>query len=489
MWITDTAHDRSCITDTVPILYERLAQRIAGSIEGGLLRTGERLPSLRAVCEREKVSLMTALAAYRRLEALGLVVARPRSGYVVSASSAPPLKGPAIRRARLSKHSTERDAVVAEVLSACTDSSLVPLGLGSPSADLLPLGSLRRMLRRLDVTHPALWASYSPAPGNTELRRLIAQRLRSRGLDVSADEVLLTAGATEGLALSLRAYLRPGDIVAVECPTYFGVLDAARSAGAQVVELPGDAQRGVDPSRLAAALKRHDVRAVVLIPSFANPTGSLMPPAQRRTWTEVLKRHAVALVEDDIFGELPYDGRKIAPMMTFADDATPSFLVGSLCKTLLPGGRLGYVVARSPWIERVSDLKQMTTLANATVPEHLASEYLSSGKYDRHLRTLVRRFELSVRGIEEEVARRFPPGTRVSHPKGGFLVWVELPENCDALRLFGAARREGISIVPGCVFTLGGGLGRFIRLNGAAGTVPRDALARLGRLAAKALLS
>jgi DNA-binding transcriptional MocR family regulator len=160
--------------------------------------------------------------------------------------------------------------------------------------------------------------------------------------------------------------------------------------------------------------------------------------------------------------------------------------VGSFSKTLLPGGRVGYAVARSPWIERLTDLKNTSTLANATLPEYLAAECLASGLYDRHLRHLTAGVRAGVRSLRDCIVRHFPAGTRVSDPKGGFLLWVELPKETDGLALFHAALKEGISIAPGCLFSLGAGLDRFIRLNGGASGDFDQAMATLGGLAASA---
>jgi len=463
--------------------YVAIADRLARSIQDGLVRPGERLPSLRALCESEGTSLMTALAAYRRLEATGVVEALPRSGYRVLAGHGPAPRGGALSVSRLVNHSTQRDDIVAQVLSAVADPRLEPLGLGCPTPDRFPLQVLRRMTGKLLTANPELWSVYSPPPGHPELRRQIARRLQARGLEVGADEVLVTNGASEGLSLALRALLGPGDLVALPCPTFFGILDAARSAGAQVLEFP-EGPEGPLLAPFLAACERHPVKATVLVPSFSNPTGLLMTPEHQASWMEALHAHGVALVEDDLYGEMAFDGRKPRPMIALArSGGPPCFLVGGYSKTLLPGARVGYVVARKPWIDRLTALKRVSTLANATLSEHLAARCLESGLFDRTLRRLVPALFQGVATLKAEVARHFPPGTRMSTPRGGFLLWVELPEGGDSLRLFHAAREAGISIAPGCLFSLGPGLERCFRLNGGATLAHPDAIATLGRLA------
>jgi len=464
--------------------YLDIAHRLARTIQDGLVKPGETLPSLRVFCQSQGVSLMTALAVYRHLEAIGLVEAVPRSGYRVLANQVAPLIHPAILRSRLTSSSTHRTDIISQLFLATADPAIAPLGFGCPSASLFPLSGLRRVTRDLLNSHKDLWVTYSTPPGYVELRRQIARRLQARGMDVGEEEVLLTAGGMEALSLSLRLLADPGDLVAVECPTFFGVVDAARNAGARIIELPGDPVAGLDPARLAAVCEKRQVRAAVLLPNFANPTGSVMPEARKREWMKVLQTHGVALIEDDVYGDLAWDGHKPSLLSaTPRQDGLPNLLVGSLSKTLLPGGRVGYVVARSPWIERLADLKSTSTLANATLSEHVASECLASGMFERHLRHLIPGIRAGVCRLRGCIARQFPAGTRVSDPAGGFFLWVELPRGTDSLTLFRAALKEGVSLAPGCIFSLGGGLDRFLRLNGAASGDLDQAMGVLGRLA------
>ena len=468
--------------------YQQIADHLARGIERGLVRPGERLPSLRALCRSHGASLMTALAAYRRLEDLGLVEALPRSGYRVRPHPAPATLRPPIRRPRLGSYRTERAELIARVLGAMVDPALVPLGHGCPSAELFPVAAFRRITARLLRSRRSLWASYSSSRGDPELRRLIAQRYQARGVDVQADDVLITVGAMEGLSLSLRRVVNPGALVAVECPTFFGIVDAARTAGARVIELPSDPQGGLDPGKLDGICRKHAIRAAVLMPTFANPTGSLMDEDRKADCMRVLEAHGVALVEDDVYGELAWNGRRHTPLCAFGrKNDQPNILVGSFSKSLLPGGRVGYVIAQSPWIEGLTDLKNTSTLANATLPQSLAAECLGSGLFDRHLRRLVPRLQLQVHSLRDKVARHFPPGTRMTDPTGGYFLWVELPKGAgmDGLSLFHAALAEGIGIAPGCLFSLGGGLDRFIRLNAGTGGDVDVAIATLGRLAAR----
>lgn len=466
-------------------LSQRIADAVARDIRTGVLRPGARLPSLRAVCEREGVSLMTALAAYRRLEMLRLVSAQPRSGYRVARSVADKLQRPAIPRARLLPAREGRTAILDAVLRAVSNPQLFPLGLGAPDPRLFPLASLRRVTGRLLSQDASLWARYALPPGDARLRRAIARQLSLRGARVSPEQVLITAGTMEALTLSVRSLLRPGDCVAVECPTFFGILDTLRATGLEVLELPTDPTLGLDPERLDAACRKRRVHAAVLMPHFSNPTGSRMPDARKTRLAEVLIQRRVTLIEDDIYADLAFDRRSLTPL--FAErkpGAEPAFvLAGSLSKSLLPAGRVGYLVADSPVIERLTEAKRVSTLANCALSERLAAECLESGLFDRHMRRFAPRLEEGVRRIADAVARHFPQGTRASDPEGGFMVWIELPDGIDGERLFWAAQDAGIAIVPGSVFSLTSGLERFIRLSGGIDPAAERAVQTLGRLA------
>lgn len=461
--------------------YERIADRVATAIKNGVLTPGARLPSLRLLCEREGVSLMTALAAYRRLEALGLVTAIERSGYRVAHATMRPLTGTAIARPRIARTRATRAGILGEVLEAASDRKLVPLGLATPDPSLFPLAALRRLTGSLLAADPTIWARYALPPGDLRLRRAIARRLAVRGAPVGAEHVLVTVGAMEALTVALRTFTRPGECVAVECPTFFGIHDALQAHGLDVVEIPTDPMLGIDPSHLDEACRKRRIAAAVLMPNIGNPTGSAMPSERKRELARVLSKHRVVAIEDDLYADLSFD-RRAAPPLLAQHSSAPIVLIGSLSKTLLPAGRVGYAVAEPSLIERMVEVKRASTLANPTLSELVAAECLESGLFDRHLRRLVPRLEAGVRSLAEAVLRSFPAGTRVSDPRGGFMLWVELPEGCDGERLFWAARESGICIVPGSVFSLATGLERFVRLSG--GTDPRSeqAIERLGRL-------
>jgi DNA-binding transcriptional MocR family regulator len=464
--------------------YQDIADAVARDIAAGLLLPGARLPSLRRLCEREGISLMTALAAYRRLEALRLVAAQPRSGYCVAQRAAEQVRRPAIAYARTRSARNGRASTVHAVLEAANDPSLFPLGLGCPDPRLFPQASLRRVTSRALAADSGLWTRYSLPPGDLPLRTAIARRLSARAARVLPEQVLITSGATEALSLAIRSLVQPGECVAIECPTFFGILDALQAHGVEVLELPSDPQHGLDPAELDKACKQRRVHAAVLMPSFANPTGSLMSSERKHALADVLRRRRVALIEDDVYAELAFDRRGLSPLFAerTRDQRAPFVLAGSFSKSLLPAGRIGYLVAEEPWLDRLMDAKRVSTLANNALAERVVATCLEDGLFDRHLRRLAPQLSEGVTQLVHAVAQHFPTGTRVSQPRGGFMVWVELPRGADGERLFWDAREAGVAIVPGSLFSLSRGLERYVRLSGGCAEGAGEAVAKLGHL-------
>ena len=470
--------------------YADLADDLTDAIRRGALRPGERLPSVRQACASRGVSASTVFQAYDLLEARGLIESRPRSGFFVRA----PQSGVAAEpMATMPVGDTTEVAIadlVMQVLGSTRDRDVVPLGSAFPSPRLFPLADLARSgARSMRALDPDRLVEDLSA-GNERLRHQIARRQTLAGIAVDPDEIVITHGAMEALDLCLRLLTRPGDIVAVESPTFYAALQALERHGLRAVEVATDPRDGVDPDALAAVLARYRVAACWLMPNFQNPLGSLMPVERKRAVVALLARHGVPLIEDDVYGELHFGATRPPPAKAF-DEAGGVLHCTSFSKCLAPGYRVGWVSAgqHAPALRR---LKTMTSLATA-VPSQLAiAEYLVQGGFDRHLRQLRRRLEVQQQAMRAGIERHFPAGTRVSRPQGGYFLWLELPEGADALALHRQALACSISIAPGPLFSADHRLRRGLRLN--FGHPPEDtriagALETLGQLAGRTGIS
>jgi DNA-binding transcriptional MocR family regulator len=464
--------------------YQRYANELEALIHSGELPAGARLPSVREASRQRRVSPSTVFEAYYLLQARGLIESRPRSGFFVRADAG---GLPAPRAASPRSRAVAVSDLVFEVLEATRRPGLVPLGSAFPGAELFPLQPLARALsagmRRLE---PLRIVEDLP-PGHEPLRHQIALRYGLSGTRVSADEIIITNGAMEALTLSLQSVTRPGDAVAVEAPAFYAALQALERLGLKAVEIPCDAQRGLDLDALADALQRQQVKACWFMPTFHNPTGSTLELAGRRELMRLLEAHEVPLIEDDVYAELYYGAHPMPPVKSL-DTRGLVMHCGSFSKCLAPGYRVGWVAA-GRYAEAITRAKTMTTLSTAVPSQHALAHYLAGGGYERHLRklrrTLARQYELAAR----LAARCFPAGTRLGTPAGGYFLWVQFPEGVDTLAMQREALTRGINIAPGQIFSSSRQFANCLRLNFGHPRDPRfePALRGLGAMAARML--
>ncbi len=294
---------------------------------------------------------------------------------------------------------------------------------------------------------------------------------------------MITNGCMEALNICLRAVTKPGDTVAIDSPCYFGILQCLDSLGLKALEIPTHPRDGVSLEALSYALDTQPIKACLFVLNFSNPLGSSMPDAQKERLVALLAEHDVPLIEDDIYGDLAFDGTR--PRMAKAFDRTGRVLLcDSFSKTLAPGYRVGWC-APGRWLARVEQLKLVTSVATATLPQMAIADFLANGGYNHHLRRIRRLYAEKVGQMSRAVSASFPAGTRLTRPAGGYVLWVELPPAVNSLELFDRALAAGVSIAPGPIFSAKGKFRNFIRLNCGIPWSPEveRAVERLGRLA------
>lgn len=463
--------------------YRNLADQTAQLIASGVLRVGDRLPSIRQACRSHDVSPITVTQAYQLLESQGLIEARPKSGYFVRPRRLQPLLEPEPTQPQGESTTLQVSDFIFQILDSVRDSRIVPLGSSFPSPHLFPLAKLGRFLASAARQLDPLATLSDLSPGNAELRRQIVLRYVAQGALVSPDEIVITSGAMEGLNLCLQAVTRPGDLIVVESPTFYAGLQAIERLGLRVVEVPSHPRSGVDLAALDRVLARYPVKACLLMLNFANPTGSCVPDERRQALLDILQRHDVALIEDDVYGELHFGP---PPLCSKALDRDGRVMhVSSFAKTLAPGYRLGWVAA-GRYREAIRRQKLSTSLATAVPIQVAIANYLRQGGYDTHLRGLRRTLQAQMRSLLAAIGAHFPADTRLAEPAGGYFLWLELPPGIDSLRLHQDALSRGISLAPGPIFSAQREFGRYLRLNFGHPETPeqRAALATLGALIA-----
>lgn len=477
-----------------PPLYEEVAARITALIERGTFAPGSRIPSVRQLSQQLQVSISTVMGAYRRLEDQGRIEARPQSGYYVRlhALSRPrhgsPLAEPETSRPAPDPTPVSAGQLTMRIMRHHHDPSLVPLGAAVPNPALLPLEKLNRSLTRAMRQAGEGGHIYDAPPGCEALRVQIARRLLLAGCTLAPDQIVTMTGGQEAVGLCLRALCQPGDTVAIESPIYYGVLQAIEMQGLKALEIPTHPRSGISLEALERALAQNGVKACLVIPNYSNPIGSLMPDENKQRLVEMLAARGIPLIEDDVYGDLGFGA--VRPKVCKAwDKAGDVLLCSSFSKTLSPGYRVGWV-APGRWQAQVMDQKLVANFATPLPTQLAVAEFLASGGYDHHLRRTRRVHAQQTASMAEAVAHYFPEGTRVTRPVGGYVLWVEMPLQTDALRLYEDALALGISLAPGPMFSACGRYGNFVRLNTAFWSSEVEAaLETLGRLVERQLCS
>lgn len=467
-------------------LYEEIAARIGGLIDQGTYRPGERIPSIRTLSRQMQVSVNTVMEAYARLENIGKVEARPQSGYYVRCRLPEPqgeiAKGESVVEPVACCVSIEEEPM--RIMRTLADPSVIPLGGGIPNSDLLPVQRLNRMLATETRRFPIQSVSYTGPRGTERLRTQIAKRSLSYGCAFSPEEIVVTSGCVEAVTLALQAACRPGDTVAIASPVYYTFLHSIQWMGLKVLEIPSTPREGMNIDVLGYAIRNNPVRACLVIPNFNNPLGCVMPEERKRELAALLAQHDIPLIEDDVYGDLAFGPTRPSAVKAY-DEKGIVLYCSSFSKTLAPGYRVGWIAA-GRYQRRIQQLKSLFNIATATPTQLAIAEFLANGGYDHHLRTIRRVYSRQMEKVRDAVARNFPPGTRVTRPEGGFVLWVEMPERIDASRLYEEARKKGIGIAPGTLFSTAGRYANCIRLNAAFWSERvEQALETLGGLAGR----
>ena len=431
-------------------LYRRLVDEIEQKIMSGVYQPGEKLPSIRELHKLSNLSISTIYHAYVELETMGLVQARPKSGYFVNPVALQKLRIPKFQKVSYPPKKVKLSSMINSVISAISNPYLLPLGSTVTDSALLPFKYFSRILKDLSHNELKSMISYTLSEGFPELRRQIALRTVGVIEGIRPEDIIITNGCMEAVALSLLAVTQPGDTVAIETPTNFGFLQLLQELGLLVMETPTDPQHGVDIDELDRILAQNPIKACLFVPNFHNPLGAIMPDANKRRLVELLGAYEVPLIEDDISSELYFSKQHPAPLKAFDKNDLVN-TCSSFSKTMAPGLRIGWVVPGKRFKEKIQNLKAAISVTSSTLDQYLVSEYLASGAYERHLRTLRNSLKKQIVLTAFAIQKQFPSETRLAVPSGGTLLWVQLPPDVDGLRIYQKALDHDIAIIPGVV--------------------------------------
>jgi DNA-binding transcriptional MocR family regulator len=471
-------------------LYEDVAKQVIAMVDNGTLPVGSRAPSVRALAAQLKVSVSTAVAAYEWLEEQGRLQARPQSGFYVKAQRREEVEEPEMSRPPETASAVTVGDLRLLLLTEFGQPGCVGLGASSGAVSDWSTKAVHALMNSISRSQPLLSASYAPPAGLATLRRQVAKWYLRAGCTLSADDVVITSGALEAIHLCLRAVTQPGDTVALESPTYWGILQTVEMLGLKALEIPTHPRTGPSLDALEVVLGQNLVKAVVLIPTAHNPLGSIMPEDSRRQLVGMIRRANVPLIEDEIYADLGFEAARPRACRSYDEgpsNASRVMVCGGVSKTVAPGLRIGWCIP-GKWVKEVTRMKAWLNIASPTLPQLALAQFLEEGGYERHLRKVTSIYRRQVERMSELIAEHFPRETRITRPQGGFLLWVELPEQVDAVALHDRAIKQGVSICPGVVFSATGKHRNCVRLNCGLLWTPEveRAIPTLGKLIAEA---
>lgn len=431
-------------------LTQQLVDLLVDAIESGELGPGEKLATTRALAAEAGVNHLTAARVYRRLAELGYVTATVGRGTFVRALT--PAAGEDNDDWQVyvlpDRPITYAEQVLADAFRLADEPGVISLSTGYPSPSCYPTEELAAIAADVFAEEGGNAISYLVAEGLWDLREQIAERGRTAGFATDPEEILVTSGARQGIDLVARSLLEPGDVVAIETPTFIGLLSSWRATGARVLGVP-IGKDGFDTDVLEQLLARHEVKLVVLQTACQNPTGRDISEEGRQRLAELAVERNFFVLEDRVYADTRYEGEGPRPLRELA----PSHViyVNSLSKTVGGGLRLGWIAARGPVFERLAALKLETDFHTTTLVQHMAARYLASGGYDRQIAQTKGFYRERRDALMASLERHLAGEYRAETPQGGHHVWVTLTRPVNERELYTEALRHGVSFTPGGV--------------------------------------
>lgn len=442
--------------------YQYLASLLAERIEQGLYRHGEKLPSVRSLSQEHGVSISTVQQAYQMLEQRQLITPQPRSGYFVAPQKAQPPVPPMSRPVQRPVEITQWDQVL-DMLAGHADTSIVPFSSGVPDINQPSLKPLWRELSRVAQHNLRAVLGYDELPGCRELRQQIARLMLDGGSVVGADDIVITSGSQSGMSLALLTVCQRGDIVAVESPAYYGTMQLLRGLGIKVIEIPTDPDTGISIEALELALDQWPIKGVLLVPNCNNPLGFIMPDARKRAVLALAQRHDIVIFEDDVYGELATEYPRPRTIHSWDIDGRV-LLCSSFTKSVAPGLRVGWVVP-GRYHDKLLHMKYAVIGTNVPATQLAAATFVREGHYHRHVRRMRQIYQRNMEIYTCWVREYFPCEICVTRPKGGFMLWVELPPQVDMVCVAKQLCRLKIQVAPGSLFSASGKYRNCVRIN------------------------
>jgi DNA-binding transcriptional MocR family regulator len=432
-------------------LYQQVAERIERLIDDHVLKTGDKLLSVRMLSKEQGISLSTAFQAYTTLENKGLIEGREKSGYYVKFTPREFPQLPHHDIALKDARKTSVDEMIAEIHKNISAENILKFSLAAPALELLPAARLNKAVVHAIRASEDSCLGYENVQGNVLLRNQVAKYAFNWGGFIQEEDVIVTGGCQEAILLCLRAVTKPGDTVAIESPTYFGIFHMIQSMGLKVVEIPSGAADGIKIEYLENAIEKFRINACLFVTNFNNPFGSCMPDESKKKLVQLLASRNIPLIEDDIYGEM-YFGKKRPRTCKSFDKKGLVLLCSSVSKSLAPGYRVGWCIP-GKFKGQIMRLKLIHNISSPSLTQAAVAFFMQNGRYELHLRRLRKALHTQCLRYIQGITRFFPEDTKISRPQGGYVLWIELNKKMDAMELYQRAMKYNISISPGQIFS------------------------------------
>jgi GntR family transcriptional regulator/MocR family aminotransferase len=471
-------------------LYKQIKTYLQQGILSGSLAADTRLPASRQLAQDLGVNRITVENAYAELESEGLIFSKLGSGtYVLHPDpllalpkNNPDAPWPLWQQSVVTQAKVTRSKLLDIKRGAARHPQPVSFASGIGDANLFPAEDIRKALQAVMRRDGIAALDYGDRNGYGPLRESITHILASQGIQTQPENILITAGSQQALSLVSQLLLNPGDVILVESPTYSGALELFRALGFKVVGIPVDVQ-GMQVEGLEKLLQQHHPKLIYTIPNFHNPTGTCLTGSRRRQLLVLAERYNVPILEDDFVGDLRYEGHT-QPALKALDPGGCVIYISTFSKMLMPGLRVGFIVADGPVYESLANFKRINDLATSELVQRALEAYVTVGRYQAHLRRSCQVFHKRRDAMVSAIRRYLPTDVRFDLPQGGLFIWLQLPQSLASDELLPLAYEEGVDFAPGNPFFPNGAQrGSWLRLNFVAQTPGQieEGVKRLGK--------
>jgi len=444
-------------------LYQQVIDFIEHQQKIGALHPGDKLPSLRKLSRQFDISVPTVKQAYIELERQGQVCAKPQSGYYLQAVQARTLKPRPAKWAQCDPVEVQSRSMIEQVHAAVHLPDTVALGISNPIQAHPPDKALARLMRSVLSKVSEKAVSYGPVTGDAKLRMQLAFRYQDQGVEINPDDIVITNGAQEALSIALQCVAKRGDIIAIESPCFFGIIELIETLGMRALEVYTCTEDGVCVEDLTEAIKQYEITACLFSTAINNPLGSMKTDEQRQAMVSLLEQHNITLIEDEVYSEIYFSDSKPKPAQLYSEKGLV-MTCSSFSKTAAPGYRIGWLLP-GKFEEQAKRIKRAQSASTPMLQQWTLNEYLLSGDYDRHLCVLRKTLAYNCERMRALIAEYFPPEVCISKPLGGSVLWLRCQSHVKTGEFFQQALAQGVSFAPGAIFSPSGKYQNYMRVS------------------------